>query len=91
MAWELMTQEEVKSVQVGQKIRINGTETEILNIYDREEGDFGFGINNPVKIFSWASKLFMQIADGYHPFTDVVGNSAVIECFNENKFEKEVA
>ena len=44
LVWKEMTLEEVKAVQVGDKIRIGGEETEIVHTYNKEY-DFGFDIN----------------------------------------------
>ena len=44
LVWKEMTLEEVKAVQVGDKIRIGGEETEIVYTYNKEY-DFGFDIN----------------------------------------------
>ena len=42
MVWKEMTLEEVKAVQVGDKIRIDGVEDEVIYLYDRVKGDYGF-------------------------------------------------
>ncbi len=48
LVWKEMTLEEVKAVQVGDKIRINGCETTVTDIYDRRY-DFGFDFFPKVK------------------------------------------
>lgn len=46
--WQRMTLDEVKSVEVGQRIRVNGVETVVTGLYDREEDDYGFNIEDNV-------------------------------------------
>lgn len=46
--WQRMTLDEVKSVEVGQRIRVNGVETVVTGLYDREEDDYGFHIKDSV-------------------------------------------
>jgi hypothetical protein len=46
--WVAMTQEEVKNVVVGQRIKVNGTETKVTGLYNREKGDYGFDVDKKV-------------------------------------------
>lgn len=43
LIWKEMTLEEVKAVQVGDKVRIDGIEDEVSYLYNRVEDDYGFG------------------------------------------------
>lgn len=42
LVWKEMTLDEVKAVQVGDKIRIDGVEDEVAYLYNRANDDYGF-------------------------------------------------
>lgn len=91
MPWVKMTQEEVKSVQVGQKIKVNGVETEVVKTYNRDNGDYGFINKDKVFVQDAATKLGKKLLPFFpdsHFEDEIVGCEGVVTFFNENTFEK---
>ncbi len=90
--WVQMTQDEVKSVQVGQKIKINGIETTVTGIYNREvEKDYGFDTADGTFCRDGATKMIAALGVPEHLLVNnTIGCQAVTDYFDENVFEKEV-
>ena len=91
MPWVTMTQDEVKSVQVGQKIKVNGVETSVTAIYDRSKGDYGFANKHKTFVKDAATelgrRLFSFLPDSCFEH-EIVGCEGVVTYFNQNTFEK---
>lgn len=62
MSWKLATLDEIKSLAIGDKVKVNGTETTVHNIYDRNGGDYGF---NTVEEFRKQTGHYSQIVGWY--------------------------
>ncbi len=80
-----MTQEEVKSVEVGQKIKVNGVETEVTRLFDREAGDVGFLTCCDVEVIDPENPIL-----GCHTWAPVpvVSEIVVNNHYEQNTFEK---
>ncbi len=85
MPWVVMTQEEVKSVEVGQKIKVNGVETEVVKLYNRPH-DYGFDTKDYVPTLNKLTPT-MKLAAVWN--CDTVAHEDVIGKYGyENIFEK---
>jgi hypothetical protein len=77
--WKKMTQSEVMSLKVNDKIKVNGVETEVVRLYNRDNDDYGFDTS--------CSVVTVDFCDSSESI-DTVSSSAVTEYFTHNTYEK---